>query len=193
MIRPIWLVALWWLWLSSDQDAGKILRPQDGAALPSGEFSIIATAPGGKLLLDGEELQADQPFPNVLQTKASPAPGKHRLTLVWEDRRSEINFFVGADPPAEFKPFRQHPPVSVECTQCHAVSRRGRLRFIGGCFSCHQQETFPKSHHHPPHILEQCGQCHNAHGSTVKAHLILAREKACGLCHTAPGAVKQGR
>jgi predicted CXXCH cytochrome family protein len=34
--------------------------------------------------------------------------------------------------------------------------------------------------------LEQCGQCHAAHGSTAKAHLILPRDKACGLCHSTP-------
>ena len=167
------------------------MRPVDGAALPCGEISIIASAPGGKLLLDGKMISADQPFPDVLHAKTVPASGQHKLALVWENNQQEITFFVGDHPPTQFKAFRPHPPMAAECTQCHGLSRKGRFRFTGNCFSCHQQEAFPKSHHHPPTMLESCGQCHNAHGSTAKAHLVVAREQACGLCHTVPGSLKQ--
>jgi len=167
------------------------MRPVDGSAFSLGEISIIALAPGGSLLLDGKIISVDQPFPDVLLAKTVPGSGQHNLALVWENNKREISFFVGENPPPSFKPFRPHPPMVVECTQCHGLSRKGRFRFTGNCFSCHQQEAFPKSHYHPPNMLESCGQCHNAHGSTTKAHMILAVEQACGLCHSVPGSLKQ--
>ena len=177
--------------MAADPEVGKILRPVEGAAFPPGEISIIATAPGGKLALDGQAVPAEQPFPDVLLAKTTPSAGIHKLELIWETGRRQLRFFVGDHPPAEFKPFRRHPPSALECTQCHGLSRKGRFRFTGGCFGCHQQETFLKTHHHPSHVLEQCGLCHNAHGSTEKAHLILPSEKACGLCHSVPELFKR--
>jgi len=170
--------------VSGKEDRGKIMRPVDGAALSSGEVDIVATAPAGKLQLDGAALVPDEPFPNVFHAAVTAGPGKHTLALVWEGGRKEVNFFVGENPPSEYKPFSQHPPLAgVECTQCHGVSRRGRFRFKGGCFDCHQKEDFTKVHPHPVHMIQDCGMCHNAHGSTVKAHLIMPKELACKQCH----------
>ena len=45
------------------------------------------------------------------------------------------------------------------------------------------RKAFVESHQHAPHILEDCGRCHNAHGSTSASHLLLPREQACRLCH----------
>ena len=170
--------------ISGEGNSGKIMRPADGAALASGEVDIVATAPAGKLQLDGVPLVAEEPFPNVFHASAKADPGQHTLALIWEGGRKEVNFFVGENPPAEYKPFSQHPPLAgVECIQCHGVSRGGRFRFKGGCFDCHQKEDFTKVHPHPVHILQDCGMCHNAHGSTVKAHMIMSRELACKQCH----------
>ena len=177
------LLTLLGLTSGSAQQEAKILRPENGAALPSGELSVVATAPGGQLELDGQAIPAEEPFPNVFHGRTNAAAGEHTLALVWEGGREEIRFYVGGDPPAGFKPFRLHPPVATACTHCHGLSRRGRFRFTGGCFACHQQETFAGVHDHPPHMLEECGQCHNAHGSTAEALLALPREKACKLCH----------
>ncbi len=162
----------------------KIMRPVDGAALSSGEIDFIATAVDGRLELDGKPVEALEPFPNVLHAPTVVEPGEHTLTLKWEGGSKQIRFFVGDNPPAGFKPYFKHPPVAgVECTQCHGVSRRGRFRFTGGCFDCHQQDKFSDSHPHPPHVLEQCGLCHNAHGSTAKALMLYPREVACKQCH----------
>jgi predicted CXXCH cytochrome family protein len=165
-------------------EAGTIMRPVDGAALGVGPVDVVATARGGKLEMDGRPVVAEQPFPNVLHATTSPAPGAHTLVLSWEGGRKEIRIWVGPNPPAEFKPFQRHPPLEgVQCTQCHEMSKRGRFRFKGGCFDCHQQAAFPKSHRHEAGVLEQCGMCHNAHGSTVKGHLLYSRETACKQCH----------
>ena len=53
------------------QTEGRILRPTDGAALPSGETSIIATAPAGKLEIDGKPLAAEESAPGVFQAKVN--------------------------------------------------------------------------------------------------------------------------
>jgi predicted CXXCH cytochrome family protein len=112
------------------------------------------------------------------------ASGEHSLVLTWEGGRKEVRFFSGAKAPAGFAAFVQHPPIAeIQCTQCHELSARGRFRFKGGCFDCHKQETFVKAHTHPATVLQECGMCHNAHGSTVKSHLIHSKENSCKLCH----------
>jgi predicted CXXCH cytochrome family protein len=164
----------------------KILRPTDKSVFPSGEVDIIATATGGRLELDGKPIAADQPFPNVFHVKVTPPRGEHKLALVSAEGTQEIRFYTGAQPPSGFAPFHQHPPVAgVECTLCHELTKSGRFHFKGGesCLPCHQAEAFAKVHSHPLEILNECGLCHNAHGSTVKAHLLFPKETACKQCH----------
>ena len=169
--------------VSQGAGEGKIVSPVDGAAFRGGSISVICRSAGGRIELDGEAVEARQVFPDVLHTQISPAPGEHTLALVLEGGRREVRFFVGNNPPEPYRAFLKHPPDQVECTLCHGLSRRGRFRFKGGCFACHQKELFVDVHQHEAHVLEQCGMCHNAHGSTVKAHLIFAKEIACKQCH----------
>lgn len=169
---------------AAEESEGKIMRPVDGSVLSSGQADIIATAPLGKLQLDGHALAAEQPFPDVFHTVVPVSPGLHFLALLWQGGRTDIHFFVGANPPPGFAPFHQHPPVAaVQCTTCHEMSEHGRFRFKGGCFGCHQRETFVKIHTHNDTVLSQCGTCHNAHGSTAKADLLYPKDTACRLCH----------
>jgi predicted CXXCH cytochrome family protein len=169
---------------AADVDAGKILRPADNSSFATGQIDLVATAPSGKLQLDGIAIQTEQPFPDVFHATLKATPGSHSLVLLWEGGKKEVHFFVGPNPPAAFQPFHQHPPVpGVQCTQCHGLNRRGRFVFKGGCFDCHQRDGFAKIHTHEPAVLEQCGICHNAHGSTVKAHLLYPKETACKICH----------
>ena len=169
---------------AADDDAGKILRPADNSSHESGQIGLVATAPSGKLQLDGTFIQTEQPFPNVFHATLKASPGLHSLVLLWEGGKKEVHFFVGPNPPAAFQPFHQHPPVAgVQCTQCHGLNRRGRFVFKGGCFDCHRSDDFAKVHTHDPARLEQCGMCHNAHGSTVKANLLYPKETACKICH----------
>jgi predicted CXXCH cytochrome family protein len=165
---------------------GKILRPADKSALPAGDVDVVATATGGRLEFDGRAVTAEQPFPNVFHAKLKAAPGEHKLVLVWDDGKQEIHFYSGPQPPAGFEPFHQHPPLEgIDCTQCHELSQRGRFRFKGGdsCFGCHQKDAFAKVHSHNTDTLNECGLCHNAHGSTVKSHLLFPRQTACKQCH----------
>jgi len=168
----------------ADDEAGKILRPANNSSYNSGPIDLVATAPSGKLQLDGIVIEAERPFPDVVHAAVKAAPGMHSLVLAWEGGKKEVRFFVGQNPPAGFQPFHQHPPIpGVQCTQCHELNRRGRFVFKGGCFDCHQKDDFAKVHTHEPGVLERCGMCHNAHGSTVKAHLLYSKETACRICH----------
>jgi predicted CXXCH cytochrome family protein len=169
---------------AADDETGKILRPADNSSHKSDQIDIVATAPSGKLQLDGAFIESEQPFPNVLHATLKAKPGVHSLVLVWEGGRKDVHFFVGPNSPAGFQPFHQHPPIpGVQCTQCHGLSRSGRFVFKGGCFDCHQRGQFDGFHTHDPGVLERCGMCHNAHGSTVKADLLYSKEAACKLCH----------
>ena len=172
------------LLLAFTDDAGRIVRPVNKSAFASGPVEVNASVPDGKLELDGQAVTAESPFPNVLHARLQPSPGLHKLALVWPTGRQEIEFFVGNQPPAGFTLFRTHPPGgNVACTQCHELSKRGRFRFKGGCNDCHATEAFSKSHTHKADVLPECGMCHNAHGSTAKAHLLHPKEAACKLCH----------
>ena len=171
------------------EEAGRIMRPAPRSIYPPGEVDIAATAPAGKLELDGRPVAAAQPFPDVWHAKVKPGAGLHTLALSWEGGRQEVQFFVGSAggpaAPAGYLPFRPHPPgADTECTQCHELSPRGRFRFkTGACFDCHQSEGFAKVHTHEPAQLAECGLCHNPHGSTAKAHLRYPKETACKQCH----------
>jgi len=170
--------------LAAVEEVGKILRPADNSSHANGQIDVVATAPSGKLQLDGTLIQTEQPFPNVFHTTLKASAGLHSLVLQWEGGKKEVHFFVGPNPPADFQPFHQHPPIpGVQCTQCHELNRRGRFVFKGGCFDCHKHDEFSKIHTHEPSVLERCGMCHNAHGSTVKAHLLYSKETACKICH----------
>jgi len=106
--------------------------------------------------------------------------------LTWDGGSREIQFYCGPQAPAGFAAFHPHPPVAgVNCTTCHELTKRGRYHFKGGeaCLGCHQKETFTKVLTHNVDVLNQCGLCHNAHGSTVKAHLLFPKETACKQCH----------
>jgi len=169
---------------AADEGPGKIMRPVDGAALANGRLDVIATAPSGRLELDGQPMAAQQPFPNVLHAVQKVSPGIHILALLWEGGRKEIRLFSGPNPPNGFTAFIDHPgALDAPCTQCHEMSQRGRFRFKGGCFGCHQQDTFAKVHTHNETVLSECGLCHNAHGSTAKAFLLYPKETACRICH----------
>jgi predicted CXXCH cytochrome family protein len=170
---------------AADDEAGKILRPADNSSHQSGQIDLVATAPSGKLQLDGLPIQTEQPFPDVFHATLKASPGLHSLVLLWDGGKKEAHFFVGPNPPAAFQPFHQHPPIpGVQCTQCHGLNRRGRFAFKGGCFDCHKRDDFAKIHTHEAAVLEQCGMCHNAHGSTVKANLLYSKETACKICHS---------
>ena len=183
-----WLLAIASLVLLAEPLAGEasgaIVKPRDGTWIPVLQIDIIAKAKEGRLLLDGKHVAADGSFPGVLYARVPVASGQHSLRLDSPEGSQEITFYAGGNPPsASAVPFADHPPDRIDCTHCHAVSRRGRFRFNGGCQSCHAEEQFIQTHSHAFHELNSCGMCHDAHGSTVAKLLIVPKEMACKQCH----------
>lgn len=177
------VAALLPLALAADEDL-QIVKPVDGSWLKGPEVEIIASGVDGRLLLDGTQVQSAELFPGVFHARIEAATGPHVLRLESAGEAREVRFHVGA-PPArdETEAYVDHPPVRIDCTHCHSVSRRGRFRFSGGCQTCHAKEQFIQTHSHEPHELTSCGMCHDAHGSSVAKLLVMPREKACKQCH----------
>ena len=161
-------------------DGPRILRPGDQSALPPGPLTIVARG-AGPLRLDGKPLATTSPGPGAQTATVTPAAGVHELSL----GDQKLRFFVVPGAPADFPPFRIHPPAAAACETCHAV-RDGAWEFKGAessCFGCHDQKKFPVGHTHNAEVLSECGLCHHPHGSTGKFHLKLVRETACKQCH----------
>ncbi len=166
------------------EDPGLIVKPRDGSWLQGAEIDIIAKAPEGRLLLDGEPIDAEKPFPDVLHARVALESGGHALRLESPAGSREIQFQVGGPPEGvDVDPYVDHPPLQTACTHCHSLSSRGRFRFSGGCQACHAKETFIQSHSHEPHELASCGMCHDAHGSSSAKLLVLSQDVACKQCH----------
>jgi len=167
----------------------RILRPADDSVLEPGPVSLIARTDGkGKLVLDGETLAARQPAAGVLTADLAPSPGRHELVLTVGGRTHRIQFQIGTDPapPADWKLYRAHPP-SASCDTCHGVT--GAVWTIkgeapaSGCLSCHDAVSFQTFHTHASEELQDCGLCHDPHGSTAKRRLIMPKAVACRQCH----------
>ena len=161
-----------------------LVKPLAGTWIPGGELEVIAKAVAGRLVLDGRPLEAEEVFPGILLARIAVEAGGHSLRVESAGGSQEIRFRSGAAEGGEDAvAFADHPPVRIECTHCHSVSRRGRFRFSGGCESCHAEGQFIRTHSHQRHELANCGMCHDAHGSSVPNLLALPREQACKQCH----------
>jgi predicted CXXCH cytochrome family protein len=164
-----------------------IFRPADQTVVPPGALSVAARVAGkAELMLDRKPVPAAQPAPNALMASLKIAPGRHELTVSSGGVERKIAFFAGPGAPADWKPFRPHPPAA-SCDTCHAV-RGGSWAFknevlADTCFACHEAKQFPAIHSHTPEVLAECQLCHSPHGSTEARHLKFKKEVACKQCH----------
>ncbi len=163
---------------------GSIVKPPDGAWIPGGSVEVIALASDGRLFLDGQAIDVEEPFAGVLHARISVPEGRHVVRLDLPEGVEEVTFHAGRSVGKQRpSPYVSHPPVPTPCTHCHSVSRRGRFRFRGGCDTCHADEEFIRVHSHEPHELASCGMCHDAHGSDSDKLLLVDRNLACKQCH----------
>ena len=182
--KQLCLAALAGLTAAAGAQGGTIIKPRDGTWIRSEEVEVIARAEGANLHLDGKPVPAEELFPGVVHARVQVSAGQHVLRLESAEGVHEVRFHSGTETPRNTgAPFVDHPPIRIECTHCHSVSRRGRFRFGGGCQACHGEEQFIHTHSHQPHELASCGMCHDAHGSSVAKHLVLPPEQACKQCH----------
>lgn len=85
-----------------------------------------------------------------------------------------------------------HHPVpegKMTCSDCHNVHGSSGAKLAkrdsmnDTCYTCHAEKRGPFVHQHEP-VAEDCGICHNSHGSLVPAMLKTRAPLLCQQCHT---------
>jgi DmsE family decaheme c-type cytochrome len=57
---------------------------------------------------------------------------------------------------------------------------------VDTCYTCHMEKRGPFVHNHEP-VNEDCGNCHNPHGTTAENLLKVRVPFLCHQCHTPHG------
>lgn len=84
---------------------------------------------------------------------------------------------------------RSHHPVregGIACTGCHDPHGRSRDLLQSAseqCLSCHQRLRGPMVFEHAP-VVEDCSNCHAAHGSPNRSLLATSQPSVCLQCHS---------
>lgn len=82
-----------------------------------------------------------------------------------------------------------HHPVRegmVGCNDCHRPHESQTTRLgeqTAQCTQCHQSQAGPWIYEHTP-VVEDCGYCHEPHGSANRVLLTASQPGACVFCHT---------
>lgn len=85
-----------------------------------------------------------------------------------------------------------HHPVkegALSCTSCHDAhggKQTSLTSKTAQCTQCHQAVRGPHAFEHPP-AAEDCGNCHNPHGSPNRKLLNVAQPMLCLQCHSVAG------
>lgn len=95
---------------------------------------------------------------------------------------------------ADFQKTSAHPVRQgrMACSDCHnAHGNPGTGGLVKAtlnqtCFSCHADKRGPQLWEHAP-VVENCANCHTAHGSVRNALLTKQPALLCQQCHTAAG------
>ena len=87
-----------------------------------------------------------------------------------------------------------HHPVlegKMACSDCHNVHGSPgpmlltRNSVVETCYTCHMEKRGPFVRNHQP-VTEDCGACHNPHGTTAESMLKVRAPFLCHTCHTSP-------
>lgn len=109
------------------------------------------------------------------------------------DRNSAACVKCHQDVNSQFK-MRSHHPVqegAMSCTGCHdphGGSHTALKAKTDQCLACHQSIRGPKVFEHAP-VVEDCNNCHAAHGSPNRNLLSTSQPSVCLQCHS----VAQGK
>ena len=103
--------------------------------------------------------------------------------------QTEVCFACHKEQRAQVNRPSHHPVIEgkMACTSCHDVHSDNPKALIKSslndtCFTCHMEKRGPFVHNHQP-VTEDCGICHNPHGTTV-GNLLKSRPPfLCQECH----------
>ena len=86
---------------------------------------------------------------------------------------------------------RSHHPMQegkVKCTDCHTPHGGFGNKMVKAdstpelCYKCHAEKRGPFAFEHPP-VVENCGTCHQVHGSNHENLLVSKAPQLCESCH----------
>jgi len=164
----------------------RVLAPPDGAVLAGSTVTLIGMGSGGELevTLNGRKVagikQSGRAFTGALEL----AEGKNVL-LVKSGLETRQQTFERKDKVDGRPQYRYHDPVKDgECKSCHpqGVGRTSPVSEARLCNSCHEPKT-GFTHLHGPLGAGQCSICHDPHGSSYKAFLVMGVRALCVECH----------
>ena len=118
----------------------------------------------------------------------SPKKPKQFSLALWKtDQKSAVCMDCHQDVAARMNMSSHHPVKegALSCVSCHDPhsGKQTSLRTKNDrCFECHQSLRGPKIFEHRP-VTEDCGNCHNPHGSPNARLLTLSEPVLCLQCH----------
>lgn len=105
--------------------------------------------------------------------------------------QSEVCFTCHKEQRAQVNRPSHHPIVEgkMACSSCHDVHGDNPKMMVRGstndtCYTCHMEKRGPFLHSHQP-VTEDCGICHNPHGTTGANLLKTRMPFLCQSCHDA--------
>jgi predicted CXXCH cytochrome family protein len=169
----------------------KVIFPPDRAALPCGEFDVIALAERATLEVDGRAQQWEAFAPPLRVAKVKLAPGQHELRIGTRQVKFAVNDKAEkTQNPPGWDLYRSHPIRDEQrCAACHRTSQRDGQTVVGephpttSCLECHTTIDFEAKHSHPLEPLKPCSMCHALHGSPRPSLLKAPVKKLCAECH----------
>ena len=122
----------------------------------------------------------------------TPKVNKRLDLALWRtDKNTQLCATCHQDVLSRFN-MRSHHPVKeggMSCTSCHD-SHGGKQTTLAAktaqCTQCHQNVRGPHMFEHAP-AAEDCGSCHNPHGTPNRKLLTLAEPMLCLQCHSVTG------
>lgn len=103
--------------------------------------------------------------------------------------QAEVCFTCHKEQRAQVNRPSHHPVIEgkMTCTSCHDVHSDNPKALIktslnDTCYTCHMEKRGPFVHNHQP-VTEDCGICHNPHGTTIPNLLKSRPPFLCQECH----------
>lgn len=122
----------------------------------------------------------------------TPKVNKRFDLALWRtDKNTQLCANCHQDVLARFN-MRSHHPVKeggLSCTSCHDTHGGKQTSLVAKtaqCTQCHQAVRGPHMFEHAP-AAEDCGNCHNPHGTPNRKLLTLAEPALCLQCHSVAG------